>query len=191
MNGFKGSVFGFCAALLVLGAVGCSDDECPTCPEVPVQALAQIDFDRRGGSSVVTDSAGVVIDVGTISVDAQAIVDLWFTAADSGRTIRIDASNNPEFAGAIEILTNGGDDRMQLHLFLDPPVGSGTWGYESDWIDGGTTGDLHPDLAGTEISHVLLHLLDVEFESPGMDPNQDGVWTDYDIDMRLVIMGRP
>ena len=87
-----------------------------------------------------------------------------------------------------EKMTNGIDE-VVLAKFQRPSGFSQDFGYESEMIAGGATGDLHPDLNGTSISFAVIHLDKVVIDSPGEDPNNDGIWTSWDITVRLEIMG--
>jgi hypothetical protein len=98
----------------------------------------------------------------------------------------VNGSTNPDFAEAVARLTNGFDELMMLWTFLYPGGGGGGSGsVESNLLDGGLTNDMYPDLAGAEVTEILIHIdyISIDVEA--------GPFTNYDCDIRVVFMGRP
>ena len=46
-----------------------------------------------------------------------------------------------------------------------------------------------PDLIGYSISRIELHLDELTVDSPGDDPNGDGIWTDYSDEVTITFHG--
>ena len=161
---------------------GCSDEECDPCvPVVPVQPLAQMDAAMGGGSSMGTDTLWVYC----VSSNSDTLFDLLVTEDDEGTVKMVDAGLYPEFANAAATLTDGVDDGWTFWVRLHPDGGGGGAGRsESTWLEGGLTGEYDPDLHGAEVSQILINLDYIYVD------NQIS-WTDFSVEVRLVIMGRP
>ena len=54
---------------------------------------------------------------------------------------------------------------------------------------GGVTGELLPDLSGTEVIRVKYHFNAFFLDHPGEDPNNGGIWTDYIISVTIEFWG--
>ena len=48
-----------------------------------------------------------------------------------------------------------------------------------------------PDFQGYTIDAFGLKINDISFDSPGTDPNENGLWTDYSFDVTFNIYGSP
>ena len=120
------------------------------------------------------------------------IVDrILIGALDEGREVTFSAADGPAFDQAVSRLTDGVDDGVVLEVELgDGGGGAGQGLLESAWIDGGLSGTLDPDFVGFEIGSITLVIDLVNFDSPGEDPNRDGLWTDYVFEGRVVVEGR-
>jgi hypothetical protein len=171
--------------LLILTLNACSDDNCPYGPP-PVKAiqLAEMTFRSEGGSAIVFSSMALSI---YYSGDVFKLPDIGLRDGSDGYTVVMDTSVVGA-TGFFEKMTNGVDELL-LAKFIQPNGFSQDFGQESQLIDGGTTGDLRPDLQGTTISKAVVHFDTVIIDSPGDDPNGDGNWTSVDIVVRLEIMG--
>lgn len=172
------------ACVVALGFLNsCSDDDCAPCAPCPVpeQPLAEYLRDTGGGGSGGYDSLRVTFHY---TATTDTLFDLYVDETDEGYTLTIDGTNNPDFTEAIALLTNGVDDYMQLWVRFPNGSGGGIGSTESYFLRGGLTGDWDPDLAGAEVTTILLHMDDI------MIDNQGG-YTDYEIEYRIVFIGRP
>ena len=159
---------------------GCGDDECDPCvPIVPAQPLAQMDLGLGGGTSTGSDTLWVYF----VSSENDTLFDMLLTLDDDGTTKMIDAAGYPNFADAVLRLSDGVDDMWTFWVRLYPSGGGGG-NYESNWLDGGLTGEYDPDLYGAEITKALIHLDEVFVDNQGDR-------TDYNVEARLVIIGKP
>jgi hypothetical protein len=170
--------------LLIVTLNACSDDS-PYRPQ-PRSAiqLAEMTFRNKGGTRLIFDSKKLSI---YYSGDVVKLPEIGLTGGSEGYAVVMDTSA-VGVAGFFEKMTNGIDE-MLFAKFIQPNGFGQDFGYESYWIDGGTTGDLRPDLQGASISKAVIHLDKVIIDSPGDDPNGDGIWTSYDITVRLEIRG--
>ena len=171
------------ACIIAVGfTAGCSDDDCPSCPppEVEEQPLAQFVRAER-----YENQAGAFFSVRIkilYSATNDTLAYLLVDGSDSGTTFTFDASD-PGFAGFAAMATNGVDDQLSVSAMLDPAGGgSGSFGGESNFLQGGLTGDLTPDLAGTQVTSILLHL-------DRLTILRQGGTTRFNADFRVVYMG--
>ena len=171
----------FVAALGLLS--GCGDDDCTPCsvPPIQEQPLAEVTRDTGGGGSGGFDSLRVTFHY---SATTDTLLDIYVKETDEGYTFTIDETNNPDFTEAISILTNGEDDQMMLWVRFPSGSGGAIGTAESNFLKGGLTGEWDPDLAGAEVTKILLHLDDIYIDN-------QGDYTDYDIYFRIVFMGLP
>jgi hypothetical protein len=172
--------------LIIASLSGCSDDDCTPCspPSNTETQLAVLTFGTRGGSQQIFDYMilSVYYAGGQITLPEVAL-----TGGGEGYTVVFDTST-AGVTSFFDSLTNGTDEVLVQKFY--GPSGTGTYGrYESEWIEGGSTGEFYPDLIGAEISRAVVHLDNVVIVSPGSDPNGDGIWTDYNITVRLEFLG--
>lgn len=171
--------------LLALGLFcGCSEDCDPCSPTpVPEQPLAQIIRESGGGSSGSWDTLRLVL---LYEAQQDTLYDVLVTEDDDGATITVDSSNNPDFAEAVARLTNGVDEYMTIWTFVYPGMsGGGLGASESNHLDGGLTKDMYPDLAGAEVTKILIHIDYISIDIVA------GPMTTYECNIRVVFMGRP
>lgn len=172
------------ACVTVLGFLcSCSDDDCSPCAPCPVyeQPLA-IFYDFTGGGIWASyDSVRLVC---SYSATTDTLYAVFIDAADDGTTITIDESNNPDFNEAVAILTNGQDDDMHFWSLWPSGEGSGAPGTESYFLNGGLTNEWYPDLAGAEVTKILLHIDHFEIDN-------QVTYTEYEVRYRVVFVGYP
>ena len=171
-----------CAAALSFTA-GCGDDECAPCaPVVSEQPLASFSHAMGGGtSSAVGDS----LRLNFVSSSADTLFDLYVTEADSGTVRTISAGKYPPFADAAARLSDGVDDHWTFWVrSVSGGFGGGNGSNESNWLVGGYTGVYTPDLQGAEITKIWLYLNEVSIVL-------ESGYTTFEIQARVVIMGRP
>ena len=165
-------------------AISCSDDDCLTCPPPQVQEQPLAQFARTEGYE---NQAGNFFSVRIkifYTATSDTLADLLVSEADVGSTFTFTATD-PRFADFVAMTTNGVDDRLSVSAMLDPAGGgSGSSGNESNYYQGGLTGDMDPDLAGAEITSILLHL-------DRLVIFRQGGTTRFDADFRVVYMGKP
>jgi hypothetical protein len=172
--------------LIALGLLyGCSED-CDPCSVAPtqVQPLAQIIRESSSGSSGSYDTLRLILEY---TAEQCTLYEILVTESNEGSTftIDVDGSNNPDLAEAVARLTNGVDEQMMIWTLTYPGgggVGMGT--AESRFLDGGLTNDMYPDLAGAEVTKILIHIDYISIYVVA------GPVTNFDCDIRVVFMGR-
>jgi hypothetical protein len=176
---------GFC----ILG--GCGNDECTTCPELPVAdyPIARFSFAYSGGTAEQTESIRCALGYET-SMFPDTIATVILRDGDVGIRRTFDAENSPNFVAFSDTMINGINDRMRLTVWRYPGGLTMSLGnFESALFMGGLTGDMNPDLAGAQITRVMMTIRTVTISVPGDDPNSDGNWTDYDFTIEYFVFG--
>lgn len=171
-------------ALFVLAFIpGCI--LCSTCEAVPIP-LGEINHDSSGGARVIT--SGVEFswtdERETISLDWGVVTPL-----DVGETFTQTAVTSPDFNFFASLLTSGTDD--QLFIWLHHPVGgAGTLAPESYWLNKFIQTET-VDFYGWQVTEISLTVNSLTIDTPGRNPNGDGIWTDYFYDVTFTIHGIP
>lgn len=168
---------------------GCGEDDPIAGPDAP-QPLASFDFASGVGGRAVSATATLSLYVGPDGADF-ALFEVVLTGDDTGATLSLGPDDGAGFDEAVALLTNGVDDEVALWRALSDGTTSITGNLESIAFSGGALEGREPDFAGAEITGISLELTGVSIQSPGNDPNGDGLWTDAFIEGRIVIMGRP
>ncbi len=171
-----------CVCFAALGIMSsCGDDDCSPCAPHPVQPLAEYLRIAGGGGSGSYDSLRVTCHYSTTT---DTLFDLWVDESDEDYMFTIDASNNPDFDGAIARLTNGTDESIIWWVRFPNGSGGGNGGLESSFLEGGFSGDLYPDLHGAEVTEIRVYIEEIWI-------NVDISFTEYGLTYRAVFMGRP
>jgi hypothetical protein len=108
---------------------------------------------------------------------AMLFASLVIDEFDVGTTVVANPGSDPGFANfATELAADGTQPIYSLLCF---PLCNGT--------------GLSPlsDLTGATIEQVQVSFDDIVFDSPGSDPNGDGLWTDIHLVVTVVIEGQP
>jgi hypothetical protein len=168
---------------LVGSLLACNND--PTRPATS-DMLVTVPFTfSAGGAEILTEVRfSLIIGNSGCSVEeAYALFDqLSIRDGEEGRTLGAQADNDPDFTNFAALLTDGVDTLMSTCVY-----GSGSGDYESRVLVGRpSTG---PDLAGYTIDSIEFRIDSVLIASPGSNPNGTGIWTDYDLGGRVVILG--
>lgn len=145
--------------------------------------VASFSFETHSGvAAVITSFDGGLCPVPpseSLFCPAPRLVFPGFTT--SGTTIWTDA-NSPNFQTIVDELTNGESDVMSWDLIAragsTDVAESATSGTERDFLDG-QVGPSGVDLAGYTIDRIGLRADEVLLDSPGSDPNHNGIWTDF------------
>jgi hypothetical protein len=164
-------------------ATGCSDDDCLSCPPPQSQEQPLAQFIRVEGYDNDQGSYFNVRIKILYSATSDTLANLVVDQSDQGSTFTLSPADR-RFAGVAAMLTNGEDDRLSVSAMLDPGgAGSGATGNESNFLQGGFTGDMTPDLAGAEVTKILLHL-------DRLTMIRQGGTTSFTVGFRVVFMGK-
>lgn len=109
------------------------------------------------------------------------------TSADVGIPYTVTAANNPNFNAITALLTNGVSDTVFFGVSGFPP---GT-GVASGVFESAFTFNDATDFQGSIIDSLTITVDSFTPDSPGQDPNGDGIWTDYSAKYSLSVQGKP
>lgn len=107
-----------------------------------------------------------------------ASISWMISENDIGNTLFADAESDPGFDNVVSYLTNGQEEFMTIFFLYG---GSGI--RESEFTD--VIGIPQIDFQGYNITRIGLTLNDLFLSTPGQNPNDDGVWTDYSYDASI------
>jgi hypothetical protein len=174
------------ACLVVALTQACGGDDASG----PVQALStSATITMAGGSRIISDSARLVAGFRNVDGDITDTTMVVRLGNDDDSTVVVIDAIAPGFASFRDSATNGRDNQFGVAA---GPVngGTGAIGYSESELFAGRPGS-GVDLAGSSIDRLEFHIDTVSLVSPGTDPNGDGIWTNYRIVGRIVVMGRP
>jgi hypothetical protein len=170
-------------AFALSALAGCSDDDCAPCtPCDSEQPLAQMNIGMGGSTN---GTVGTTLRIYFVTSSGDTLFDMEITATDDGTVRMVDADVYPNFAAAADRLSDGVNDLWFFYVAYVPGgLAGGGGSYETDWLEGGFTGTYDPDLQGAQITKIYLYLDVVTItQSVGN--------TDWDLDARVVVFGRP
>ena len=120
---------------------------------------------------------------------------LILTASDQGNFFFADP-DKMYFDEFVRLITNGVDDRVSYVFFLPdkdvsiPGVSAFyTLIYESDLFEDVSQNGI--DMQGFQIKTIALEINTFVWDSPGINPNGDGNWLDYSVDMAVTFNPEP
>lgn len=117
---------------------------------------------------------------------APLFVGTSITPADVGRTFTVTQNNDPNFNDFAALLTNGKVNKVTLSF------GSGTRGSDELFLTkSGRLFGQNMGFFGTTIDSVSLRIDSLTLNSPGDNPNGNGVWTDYSFNGVAIVEGEP
>jgi len=112
--------------------------------------------------------------------------------SDIGKAVTHSNETSPEFTYYASMLTSATDDYLILLDLYCPGLQEhgGHGEAESVWLDK-LVQTPTVDFYGYEITEIALTLNALTFDSPGSNPNKDGIWTDHSYDVTYTIYGIP
>ena len=112
-----------------------------------------------------------------------------FTPDDVDELFMINTSADGDFPTICDLLTNGTNDLCYVGYEI-PDGGAGMGTPPEDFLfQGGVTGEFNPDFQGCTIHSIVITPTTLTLNTPGSDPNEDGIWTDFDFDIELKVYG--
>lgn len=103
---------------------------------------------------------------------------------DIGDTFFSDAESGPGFSRVVDYLTNGQNDSVGIAF-----LGGGHFISEDTMTD--VMGIPQVDFYGYDITRIGLTVNNLTFDTPGSNPNGNGIWTDYSYDVSTSFYGTP
>ena len=158
----------------------------------------EVSFAGGGGANSIFDAFDVDVWLyrGMGEPRSATIFDsVIITSADVGSTYLATSSSDTGFNDVVSWLTNGIEDRFMLFFFyISPGYGSGIGGSgigrgETDIFAGVTLNGT--DLGGYDIEAIAMRVESLWFDSPGSNPNGDGIWTDFGYDLTFTFIPEP
>jgi hypothetical protein len=164
-------------------------------PEVYGQTLLTQAFVSSGGGVYgITNSLNLTIVGGTSPRSHQPLLfqNVLVQTGDVGQVYTLGLTDDPaDFTLITHYLTDGIVD----YLGYQATVGSGGGGRsgvpEALFFSSLPSGSNGIDLEGFNIDYYTLVFTSLDFESPGSDPNNNGLWTDYSYSARFSVYGEP
>jgi hypothetical protein len=102
----------------------------------------------------------------------------------------VSEQNEPEFEKFVEFLTDGVDQTIMTGVW-DGVSGPGSAvGVPESYDLNMLVPSVGPDLVGYEIDHIK-QVVTVDLQSPGANPNGDGIWTDWSCTGHYEFYGTP
>ena len=177
--------------LLPAGFFGCSTAPGDGTDPFPSSVLlASSAVTAGGGWAAVSTGIVFTLSIGMMPGGPGVFDSLVLTPENTGTTYRIVSSDDEDFLTVVDSFTNGADDFLTFQYDGYPSEGGGAGGStESGFFLGGVTGEYLPDFTGLQIDYFTLTINTLTLDSPGSDPNEDGNWTDYDIELQIKVYG--
>lgn len=148
-------------------------------------------MDTSAGTPRIRDSLHVNIGVLPAGGNSISLFDFQWTTNDVGTTYTASEDNSENFNPFVATVTNGISDTIQLRYGLSTNTYyNGTMSSPEPFFFYGSTSDPRIDLAGQcIIESISVTLNALSFETPGRDPNGNGIWTDCAYTYTLSIDG--
>lgn len=150
----------------------------------PEAIVATVDASGAGGRAQILDSMSVVISICNSGprcpISAQEFLYFNVFPSDSGNLLIANTANSSDFADFVARITDGVNGYVFYRV-----NGGGFIAPESSFF-GSQVGPNGVDLEGSNINLIGLSVETAIVDSPGSDPNGDGVWTDYSLVGSLV-----
>jgi hypothetical protein len=115
-----------------------------------------------------------------------------FQQTDDGLVLTADSLSDPDFDQIAAQLTNGALlDKVFVETRLLGSSGAAGAGHNEFYWAGRPGSTAAADFSGYVIDRIEMTCELVSWTSPGRDSNNNGIWTDYEIDTRLDFYGTP
>ena len=153
--------------------------------------IGSFDTNVRMGSSASFDQIHYTLEFGGdfwFGSPGGTVFDLILSTNDVGKTYTV--ASGTEFAETVGYLTNGLNDQIAYDVSGYPNGGgAGSGSNEAYSFFGDYTGAHGIDFAGYTINSISLMVNNLNFNTPGDNPNRDGLWTDVIFDARVTVDG--
>lgn len=157
---------------------------CLSAPAVAADVIGRsAQVHTSGAAGLVTGPVRYEINFGSRfgGPPIASAFDVMISPVDVGRSFILDSG--PGFAASTRFLTDGMNEAVRFLV-----NGSGP-SYPETFLFSGELSRPLGDFAGYEISSFALRIDELRLDSPGRDPNGDGMWTDYTLRSTLTMTG--
>jgi len=120
------------------------------------------------------------------ATNAPLFIGTSITPADVGQTFTVTSGNDPNFNEFATALASGNPHKVTLSSGLGTLGTSQIFSTKSGDLFGG-----NPDLNGNTINSISLKVNAFTLDTPGANPNGDGIWTDYSFNGTVTVSGQP
>jgi hypothetical protein len=161
---------------------------CSTCEATPIP-LGEINHGTRRGARVIASA----VEFSWTTEDESKSLDWGVVAtSDVGETFTQSPVTSPHFDLFASLLTSGTDDFLIIWVHFPDIVGGsgGTGSLESQWLNKFIQTET-ADFYGWQVTEISLTINSLTIDTPGSNPNGDGIWTDYVYDVTFTIYGIP
>ncbi len=159
--------------------------------------LGAEDFSIVGGASDSFKEFNPTLAIGQASMgagpsssapatNAPLFEGTTITPADVGRTFSATPTTDHNFNDFVAFLTDGSPDKVTITFGSGSLGRAGLFATKSGALFGG-----HPDLNGNTINSISLRINSFTLDRPGINPNGDGIWTDYSFNGTVTVDGQP
>ena len=157
---------------------------CSTCEAMPIP-LGEINHGTHGGARLI---ASAVVFSWTTEDETKRLDWGSVTTSDVGKTFIQSSVTSPRFDLFASLLTSGTDDLLAILRHFPGVGGAGRESLESYWLNKFIQTET-VDFYGWQVTEISLIVNSLAFDSPGSNPNGDGIWTDYVYDVTFTIYG--
>jgi len=148
--------------------------------------LGSLSLEAHGGIALVYTGLDVEFSVG----NSPLLFDMDIEPNDAGQAFVATAANNPNFNQVCNWLTNGTDDPFRIASWTIPG-GAGTSTYPPESLVFADTTLNGIDLEGSVIESITFSIEEFTLDSPGSNPNGNGIWTDHNYYLTVTVEGVP
>ncbi len=173
MNRLTCIVTAFCIALV-------------SCVSAGAGLIGSMDVSTGLGSREITDHTQLLIQVEDLSVSGT-LFDLTLYEADVGNIYTV--SSGTEFDKSVALLTNGIDDWISTQSSLLLAFGTEVANESIKLVFTDPSDPTRVDFSGYNITSVNFTLNSLVIDSPGRNPNGDGIWTDMTLEGLVTFEG--
>jgi len=158
----------------------------------PGNLLADITFTTgSGGQRSLFDSYALQMEEGDVHPDIPFDPDVSLDLPTSGPS-SIWLFGGDDFLAFESLLTNGTADRIGIAMFSSSTSSYvRNWGNECKLFFDDVTCSGGIDFLGYDITAIHVETTIFKLDSPGRDPNEDGIWTDYNVAANVEVYGAP
>lgn len=156
---------------------------------VAQEVVASGAVSQQGGFRVAADSILIRFGAAFPGDPIHYLLDgVPFTEADVGRTFLF-TREDPDAAAFLQMLTDGENDGLFWTTYSHRGGGAGGGVPESELFSVRPRSSQGPDLKGFDLQAIGFRVDYLDLDSPGRDPNGDGIWVDSHWQFTVFVLG--